>query len=484
MPCPYRTSFCPEGKEPVPGEGRLDSKLVLIGEAPGGQENRLGRPFIGKTGKELDQTYLPRAGQMREWVYITNTVKCHVADSGKAPSAELAAHCAKHVLSKELRRINPRHVVLMGGTACSLLGPDFDLEMDHGFPRRAALPGWTGPVYPTYHPALGIHKSSAMRDLLADFAGIREWLAGRFTFPVDEYPSPDYRRLTDPEEVRLILDGRYDDWLATDTESKWTPHGYEPWCAQFSVDPGTGYLIRVDDEDAWNEYLLHLVQFRHIVMHNAIHDMETYRRAGIQLDWGCVHDTMQRAYHVGMPQGLKVLGHRLLGVKMRTFDEVTRPYATERAMEYILEADTIDWGKPDAVEIGGTVVRNCKTCKGKGKIPIRRGSRLKLKCKECRGAGKVEIPRVYQPQGLNQKFSRLTGDLCRGDVNIWERWDNWGEQTAPVVERMGPLPRPCITLVPEDEAVEYASRDADITLRVYPILRRMAAEIRRRVRER
>jgi len=60
-PCPD----CPRTRKPVPWHGPFDAEIVVIGEAPGKQENNFGRPFVGKTGMELDDQYLPLAGLTR-----------------------------------------------------------------------------------------------------------------------------------------------------------------------------------------------------------------------------------------------------------------------------------------------------------------------------------------------------------------------------------------------------------------------------------
>src|SRR5262249_39223050 len=152
------------------------------GEGPGRQENNMKVPFVGKTGDELNGTYFLLSGDQRENVYLTNAFKCHWADSSDTPSWEVIQSCANWHLKRELAEVQPKLVVLMGGIAARLAG--FDLEMEHGFIHPDVnLLGHRCDVFCTYHPALGMHKSSAMLALLEDFKNLKR----RVLVPEDKY---------------------------------------------------------------------------------------------------------------------------------------------------------------------------------------------------------------------------------------------------------------------------------------------------------
>ncbi len=105
---------CPlwkERKNPVPGEGNPKSKVMLIGEAPGREEDLQGRPFVGKAGKILDQI-IEFWGFKREEVYITNILKCR-PPGNRDPRPEEVEACTPFLV-KQLEIINPKVIVCVG----------------------------------------------------------------------------------------------------------------------------------------------------------------------------------------------------------------------------------------------------------------------------------------------------------------------------------------------------------------------------------
>lgn len=113
----FLCDLCPLGllgTRAVTGEGPLDAKIMIVGMNPGYNEARIGRPFVGRSGKLLDKI-LKAADIERSEVYITNTVK-HRTPENRAPLREEVAAC-KPFLDSEYERIGPRVVVLMGAAA-------------------------------------------------------------------------------------------------------------------------------------------------------------------------------------------------------------------------------------------------------------------------------------------------------------------------------------------------------------------------------
>ncbi|TNY35620.1 UdgX family uracil-DNA binding protein [Thermomonospora catenispora] len=135
---------CPlyaEATQTVFGEGPADARMVLVGEAPGDQEDRRGRPFVGPAGRLLDRA-LEEAGIARGDVYLTNAVKhfAFTVPAGgrrrlhKTPSARQTSACRPWLLA-ELHVIDPKVVVLLGAVAGkALLGSRFRIT-----PRRGEL---------------------------------------------------------------------------------------------------------------------------------------------------------------------------------------------------------------------------------------------------------------------------------------------------------------------------------------------------------
>jgi uracil-DNA glycosylase family 4 len=101
-------------KNPVPGEGPLNAKVMLVGQNPGTEEDRTGKPFVGRSGKFLNAT-LNKAGVNREELFITNIVK-HVTPKNRRPLPDEIAACVPY-LEAQISKIKPTIVVLMGSVA-------------------------------------------------------------------------------------------------------------------------------------------------------------------------------------------------------------------------------------------------------------------------------------------------------------------------------------------------------------------------------
>ena len=119
------------------GEGNIHSPLVLVGEGPGETEDQMGRPFVGRAGKLLDQA-IGDAGLTRAQLYITNTVKCRAADwsTGKpvnrAPTEDEAAACRRWLIP-QLGLIQPKVILCVGApSAKNLIKKDFKITLERG----------------------------------------------------------------------------------------------------------------------------------------------------------------------------------------------------------------------------------------------------------------------------------------------------------------------------------------------------------------
>lgn len=154
--------LCETRLNAVPGEGDPHARLVFIGEGPGADEDRQGRPFVGAAGQLLDKMIL--AMQLkREEVYITNIVKCR-PPRNRAPMPEEAAACIGY-LEHQIRMIKPEVIVLLGATAAHFL-----LKREEGIMRlRGRWLEYQGiPVMPTFHPAFLLRQESAKREAWED----------------------------------------------------------------------------------------------------------------------------------------------------------------------------------------------------------------------------------------------------------------------------------------------------------------------------
>jgi len=135
------------------GEGAADARLVFVGEGPGAEEDRQGRPFVGPAGGKLDEI-IAAMGLSREEVYICNVLKAR-PPGNRAPLPDEVAVSAPWLYA-QLRLIGPRIIVALGGPAAKLL-----LDTQTGITRlRGRLGAWMDPesdlqipVMPSFHPA-------------------------------------------------------------------------------------------------------------------------------------------------------------------------------------------------------------------------------------------------------------------------------------------------------------------------------------------
>ena len=146
--------LCKSRTQTVFGEGNPDAGLMFVGEGPGQNEDRQGRPFVGRAGEMLNKQIVAM-GLTREQVYIANVVKCRPPNN-RAPTPIEAQTCWRY-LRRQIDIIRPRVIVTLGGPATKLL-----LETTKGITAirgswhrfdQLVPDGPSIPVMPTFHPA-------------------------------------------------------------------------------------------------------------------------------------------------------------------------------------------------------------------------------------------------------------------------------------------------------------------------------------------
>ncbi len=160
---------CPlwEGRTNVVfGEGDPHARVMIIGEAPGKNEDLQGRPFVGAAGKFLDEL-LEEAGIKRDEVFIANVLKCRPPSNRNPQASEIEA-CAPF-LREQTQSINPVVIVTLGNFATQ-----FILRTGVGITRLRGTVQQAGrfTVFPVFHPAAAIYDRSKREVLLADFREI------------------------------------------------------------------------------------------------------------------------------------------------------------------------------------------------------------------------------------------------------------------------------------------------------------------------
>ncbi len=161
----------------VPGEGREDAEVFLIGEAPGKEEDRQGRPFVGNAGKLLNEL-LEIANLKRGDVFIGNVLKCRPPNN-RDPKPEEVESCSPYLI-RQLNVVKPKLIVCLGRYASSFVFDLFGLKFGGIGKERGKIrkvKAWnTVYILPTYHPAAALYKPQLKEVLVEDFRKIREVL--------------------------------------------------------------------------------------------------------------------------------------------------------------------------------------------------------------------------------------------------------------------------------------------------------------------
>jgi uracil-DNA glycosylase len=468
---PSRCDLCPGKKERgsctfVPAEYPEDwatgpahgKRILFLGEGPGKKENQWGRPFVGDSGTELDETYIPALGLYRDQVGISNVTHC-MQPGAKTPKQPVIDTCSLVYFKRELLAREPDIVVAMGASANSIFQgcvrdwhtTDVDLELDHGMPLRVRKWGREFVLWPTYHPAAAMRDADYALDIREDMAQLRRYLRGEWEPVRDQYPNPKYRELANMDDLAIefhrSLRRGYGGGIALDTES--LPDG-TPYCLTFSVSPDEGFLIMKD----CRHLISQLAQYTRendltAVCHYYLHDEKDLRLMGLQLPWNInrMADTMMDAYHLQLSsQSLKTLSWRLLGIRMKEFNDVVRPHAIDNVMLYLELASQTEWDK---------------------------GLRKPRQVAIHKKAGRILKALLDERAGIR---------VAAKEADPWESWEKIDGDHRWLVEReLGSLPQKSIAHVPMDELLTYACQDAVSTLRLRPKLRAMAIARRKEI---
>ncbi len=180
------------------GAGNPNADVMFVGEGPGQQEDEQGLPFVGRSGKLLEQL-LGEIGLVRDDVYIGNVVKCR-PPGNRDPRPDEIESC-KGYLSTQLLLIQPKVVVTLGNFASKLL-----LRTDTGITRLRGTPyeWWGRFLVPTFHPAAALRGSArVLADMREDFQTVHAIIEGKLqrrppepvAEELDPAPAPDAEQM-------------------------------------------------------------------------------------------------------------------------------------------------------------------------------------------------------------------------------------------------------------------------------------------------
>ena len=166
------------------GDGNTDSKIVLVGEAPGRTEVEQGKPFVGQAGKNLEE-FINIMGISREDLYITNVVKFRPVrynqdtgrESNRTPNRE-EIRISADFIEQELSIIKPELVVSLGNIAlkCILKDDKVTIGNMHGSPINVKYAGSEFVLFPLYHPASIIYNRALKDVYLQDMHKLRNYM--------------------------------------------------------------------------------------------------------------------------------------------------------------------------------------------------------------------------------------------------------------------------------------------------------------------
>lgn len=184
--CEYNKEFA--DKEIVLGHGCINSPIVIIGEAPGKDEVKLGKPFVGAAGKNLDE-FIEILEIGRECLYITNAIKYRLGRLNpktrriiNRPATIKDIRENQIWLHREIEIIKPQIIVTLGNVPLKALTDDFSLSIGnmHGILHECILYGMKFRLFPLYHPASIIYNR-ALKDVYhQDMMKLKQEIIGIF----------------------------------------------------------------------------------------------------------------------------------------------------------------------------------------------------------------------------------------------------------------------------------------------------------------
>jgi DNA polymerase len=166
---------------PVVGDGSYSADVLFIGEAPGFNEDKQGKPFVGRAGKILDEL-LNTIGLNRKDVFIANILKCR-PPSNRNPQKDEIESCTEY-LDMQISLINPMVIVPLGNFAGSYIFDKYNLKNDkisnvHGKSYKVNTLFGSIIIFPVFHPAIATYNHNKKSILEKDFLKLKQILSNK-----------------------------------------------------------------------------------------------------------------------------------------------------------------------------------------------------------------------------------------------------------------------------------------------------------------
>lgn len=284
-------------------------RLLVVGEAPGSNEESTGKLFSGNAGKLLDKS-LADVGLKREWFFVTNAVKCRPLEN-RTPTAKEIKTCASMYLSQEIEAIKPQFGLLLGNGGCqAVLGKKGITKLNAQVIEKYGVT-WV----PAFHPA-AVLRNPRYRD---PFNGALLVLS-RLIRDEEGAPNTDTVLVNDKETLRQLLDDLDSAEIGSIDVETWSSHpkvgrfkgGGLAWWAEdfavttinFSFKPGYAYVLPLAHEKAaWKDWTKvrdiikpYVESVPYWIMHNGKYDSKCLERIGINIRHS--FDTMGAEYAI------------------------------------------------------------------------------------------------------------------------------------------------------------------------------------------
>lgn len=352
---------------------------------------------------------------------------------------------------------------------------------------------WEGWLWPSYHPALGMRDTPRMTQLLEDFRHLGQWVRGEWK-PPEPTARPHHYELLHGE-LNGMTEGRP---INVDTESD----GDKPWSVQWSATPRRGCMLLAHDErglakwEAWRrEY------DPEIVLHNAPQDMDRLERMGIHVTkW---RDTQQEAFQLcSLSQGLKPLAYRLLGVTMRSWEDVVWPASVAAVSGWMEDAIGLAQASLEDVQSEEQKTYKCLACGHRAHSSYKvRGVTINMGkvCRKKSSTGKecgcedwtrtTNVKQTKKPSAAAQILRHVLNHtaMTQDDDKPYDPWEALGRMKVEGLRgkkaekwewdylegELGTTPILSIAHAEMSDAIMYAVGDADMTGQVAAELERL-----------
>lgn len=453
----------------VPASGPEQSDILIIGEAPGKNESEQLKPFVGRSGRELERL-LSRHGLSSSSWRKTNVVPEYF-EGNPDPTPALIHKWRNHLL-QEIETCNPKLIIPVGRFAAKwFLGESAELETVRGLPRRAVFdpfdPAYpdcldSAIVIPVTHPAAGLYEDEAGENLKRaqlswDFTSLsyyvkllkqKQFSKLESLIVSNSDPYPDYRDVTGEELRSIILEfQKHHDLSELSIDTEGDPD--DPWSIQISLIPGTGYTLRCAQDD-FSVGISTLQQLSDsevtFIMHCAstpggcMYDILMPRVMGLDLSRAKIIDTMYILYLLRLEaRGLKPASLRWCDMTLSPYMELIGDIGKEKQLKYLEKVVNLKLPKPEPMIID-----------------------------ENDGT-----QRLYSPNSLSSLANGILNDVLsgketkEGPTDPLKRWKSIEKYLRqPAESLLGRIPVGTLADLPLKDAVQYASTDPDATFRL------------------